>query len=326
MGGGYYDVDVFQQTQTQRSTNNIPNFAHGRTARSIHPTLNPKRINTKPGKKIESRESVDHPLPTPILIGFDVTGSNNTRAEAALKAMPLLMNLLLRYCSDPQIAVAANDDFNAVAENAFQISEFESDNRIDEHFNNIWLVGYGGGNSFESYDLILYAAARKTVLDSFEKRGQKGYLVLYADEMIYPVVRASHVQAVFGDNLQEDIPITDIIAEVRKMYHLFILWPHGGDQPALIQHRQLLGNEYVIELSNPSLICQEICNIVGINEQVVTIDQATQNLVNAGVSQADAHSLSQALIPLSNSMAIARPSAGLPAPGGGGKKGGAKRL
>src|SRR5260370_34214086 len=95
------------------------------------------------------------------------------------------MALLGNYLSDPQVAVAANDDFNSVGLSATQISDFESDIRIDEHIRNIWLTGQGGGNDGESYNLLLYAAARKTVLHCFEKRGNRGYLLLYADAPIY---------------------------------------------------------------------------------------------------------------------------------------------
>ena len=304
MGGGRWDDTVYHSTASARKTAKIDDFAYSRSAHAVHDNLDAKRINTKPFGKLESRDSAEHPESNAVLVGFDVTGSNIERARDAQKALPKLMNLLTNYLSDPQVAVAANDDFHYVGTSATQISDFESDIRIDEHIRNIWLVGQGGGNDGESYNLLLYAAARKTVLDCFEKRGKKGYLFLYADEPIYsvenhrgdgseikPFVMKKEVKEVFGDVIEKDIPIADIIEEARKLYTVFVIWPRGGFDHARKQFIELFGEEYVLDLQHPNLICELIGTTIGMCEKELDHDSAVHDLVATGTSAKEAEEL-----------------------------------
>lgn len=261
------------------------------SASSVHTNLDPKRINAKPFGKLEARDSDDHPNSHPVLVAFDVTGSNIQRAVDAQKRLPNLMELLNKYIDDPQVAVAANDDFFCVQGNSIQISDFESDIRVDEHIRNIWLTGMGGGNSGESYDLLLYAAARKTVLDSVEKRGKKGYFFMYADEPIFEQVQAAEVQVVFGDTLEKDIPITEIIEEARRNFDIFVIWPTGGYDNAREQYVQLFGADSVLILQHPNLICELIASTIGLYEDKATPASIVTDLVAVGVSHHEATAL-----------------------------------
>lgn len=271
MGGGKWDNATYNNASSTRAAKGISDFAYTASATTAHPSLDPKRINTKPFGKLESRDSAEHPQSNAILVSFDVTGSNQTRAMDAQKALPKLMDILHESLSDPQVAFAANDDFKAVGtRGAVQISDFESDIRIDEHLRNIWLVGHGGGNIGESYDLILYAAARKTVIDCWEKRHKKGYLFLYADEPFMHKVERHEVLQVFGDNLEQDLPIADIIHEAREQYTIFLIWPANSSyRNALDQYKLLFGPEYVLELQHPNLICELIGGTVHAYEKYI---------------------------------------------------------
>lgn len=254
----------------------------------MHDNLNPARINSKPFGKLESRDSTEHPQSNPVLISFDVTGSNYTRAVVAQQKLPALMDLLQKYLTDPQVAVAANDDFNSVGRSSVQISDFESDNRVDEHIRNIWLTREGGGNDGESYDLILYAAARKVVLDSLERRGKKGYLFLYADEPIFEQVSRAEVENVFGDTLEKDIPIEEIIEEARRNFNVFVLWPEKGYRHAREQYVKLFGEDSVITLQSPELLCELVASTIGLYEDKATPDSVVTDLVAVGVSKENA--------------------------------------
>lgn len=325
MGGGNWDSDRYDHDTRVRASKGIADFDYGRTASEIHPDLDPKRINSKPFGKLESRDSGEHPESNAILVGFDVTGSNKERAVDAQKALKDLMTLTAKYIPHPQVAVAANDDYNVEPYWVIQASDFESDNRVDEHLRNIKLVGNGGGNGGESYDLLLYLAARKTVLDCVEKRGRKGYLFLYADEPMFDRVSKSEVKAVFGDSIESDIPIEDIIEEAREMYHVFILWPRGGYSNAREQFVDLFGDEYVVTLQHPNMICQQICGIIGVNEAAVTTTEVVDDLVSVGVDPRTAKDISQALVPLSKSKGVVKLPGGLPQVSSKGKTG-ASRL
>lgn len=317
MGGGRWDDDRYTSSASSRRSAGVDDFAYSATAHSIHASLDPSRILSKPFGKLESRDNTEHPESNAVLVGFDVTGSNISRAKVAQKALPALMNLLGKYLPDPQVAVAANDDWKCHNGGAVQISDFESDNRVDEHIRNIWLVGDGGGNDGESYDLLVYAAARKTVLDCLEKRGRKGYLFLYADEPFMQKVSANEVRDVFGDDIRKDIPIEDIIEEAREMYHVFILWPVGGYEHAREQFERLFGEDYVITLQDPNRICEVIGITIGINEDKIGVADAVTDLVAVGVDPKSAASISKSLVPLSRTKAVAKVGGKLPGSGRG---------
>lgn len=258
MGGGKYDNATYHSAKAARAAKGIDDFAYTKTAHHVHENLDPRRINKKPFGKLESRDSAEHPESNAVLVSFDVTGSNKTRAIDAQKALPKLMDMLGESLPDVQVAFAANDDYKVEGRNAVQVSDFESDIRIDEHLRNIWLIGDGGGNDGESYDLILYAAARKTVLDCYEKRGKRGYLFLYADEPFFQSIDRREVQDVFGDAIEKDIPIQEMVKEVKATYNTFIIWPRGGYQHALEQYKHLFGEDHVLELQHANLICELI--------------------------------------------------------------------
>jgi hypothetical protein len=319
MGGGYFDSDRYSSDATTRKSTGTATFAYTTTAKartSVHDSLDPMRINTKPFKKLESRDSADHPESNAVLVCFDVTGSNRERAVDAQAKLPLLMDLLQKYLTDPQIAVAANDDYTVEPTRSIQISDFESDNRIDESIRNVTLVGNGGGNDGESYDLLLYAAARKTILDCFEVRKRKGYMFVYADEPVFKYVSANQVKAVFGDDLQGEIPIAEIIEEVRKTYHLYFIWPEGGYAHAYQQYKDLLGEEYVLRSQHPNLICELIAGTIGMNE--VAPADVKKDLLAAGASAHDADSVVTALATVAKGKGdITKTSATVPAIGAG---------
>ncbi len=325
MGGGAWDSTQYYDDSFSRKSKGVDDFAYSKIARVVHPNLDPRRINSKPFGMLESRDSIEHPESNAILVGFDVTGSNHARAIEAQKALPNLMTLLPKYISDPQVAVAANDDYNVEPYWCMQISDFESDNRVDEHIRNIKLVGNGGGNGGESYDLIVYAAARKVVMDCFEKRGRKGYLFLYADERFWDKVAKNQIADIYGDTLSRNIPIESIIEEVKKMWHVFLISPAGGVvDNSFDQYVELFGMENVLILEHPGKICELICVTIGVNEDKISAQQAIDDLVGVGISQSVAKSISKSLVPLAQIRSVAKVSAQLPTVGK--NKGGAARL
>ncbi len=327
MGGGAWDSTRYYDDSFTRKSAGVDDFAYSKVASVVHPALDPRRINGKPFGKLESRDSVEHPDSNAILVGFDVTGSNHARAIEAQKALPNLMTLLPKYIADPQVAVAANDDYFVEPYWCMQISDFESDNRVDEHIRNIKLVGNGGGNGGESYDLILYAAARKVVADCFEKRGRKGYLFLYADERFWDKIAKNQIADIFEDKIPRNIPIEEIIEEAKKMWHIFLVSPAGGVvDNSYDQYVELFGRENVLILEHPSRICELIGVTIGVNEDKIGAQQAMDDLVGVGISKSVAASISKSLVPLANTRSVAKVSgSGLPAVGGK-KKGGAARL
>lgn len=267
MGSGLYSSETYKRATVTRSLRGESDFQYSDSnPERVHPDLDPLRINKKKLGKLESRDSEEHPNSLAIIVDFDVTGSNYSRAKVAQKKLNKLMDGITAVLPDAQIAVWANDDVTCPYPSkigaSMQMSEFESDNRIDDELRNIILVRAGGSNRFESYDLVLYGAAYKTAIDCAEKRGLKGYLFIYADEPFPDYTKKTWIKEVFGDDVDDDIPIEKLIEDARKLYNVYILWPEGGYMSALDQQRKLFGKEYVIELQDPDMIVEAIISRV----------------------------------------------------------------
>lgn len=264
MGGGSYSNDDYYSKQSARKSAGVSDFEYTETATKVHPSLDAKRISKKPFGLLESRDSVEHPISTAIIVTFDVTGSNERNAKVAQKKLPELMAKLTAVCDNPQIAIWANDDVNTpVGVNAIQLGEFESDIRIDDTIRNIWITGDGGGNGGESYDLLIYAAAYKTITDSMEKRNKKGYMFLYADELFFPQVKVKDVKKIFGDStLEVDISIEDIIKLAQQKWDIYMIYPKNCFHEAKKQYITLFGEDHVIALESPDALCDQIATIV----------------------------------------------------------------
>lgn len=291
MGSGRWEEQTYHKTKAYRATQGVSDFQYSDTSTRqtpVHPNLDPMRIKDKPFKKLESRDSAEHPKSNAIFLSFDVTGSNIERARIAQQKLPKLMNLLGTYISDPQVAFAANDDIRVEGRRSIQVSDFESDIRIDEHLRNILLVNDGGGNDGESYDLILLAAAHMTVLDCFEKRGRKGYFFMYADEPIFTHVAAEHVNQIFGIPAEGRLPIEAVIGNLKEKYHVFIMWPLGGYDHARKQYEKLFGKDCVVTLQDPNLICELVGSLVGMTEKKLPKRELLKDLVAHGTSSHDA--------------------------------------
>ena len=156
MGGGSYSKSAYADYATNtRGISRDDRFAQSKS-RSIHKNLNPRGVGIR-----ESRDSDEHPMSTPIIIGLDVTGSMGVIAEnIAAEGLGKLMNNILESLpvTDPQIMFMGIGD--AACDNApLQVSQFESDNRMVDQLTQIWLEGGGGGNDSESYELPWHFAA-----------------------------------------------------------------------------------------------------------------------------------------------------------------------
>jgi hypothetical protein len=201
--------------------------------------------------------------------------------------LPHLHELLLghKYIPHPQILFAAVGD--ATCDRVpLQVGQFESDNRMDQNIENMILEGGGGGQKTESYELTMYVAARLTAADCWEKRGRKGYLFMIGDEKAYPAVSRAHIHKLIGTDPQADIPLEQIIAEVREKYHFYFIIPggaaHGQDRDVLDFWKHHLGDRNVLTLENPDDTSECIAMTIGMNEGVINLDQAQQQMVKRG--------------------------------------------
>jgi hypothetical protein len=106
-----------------------------------------------------------------------------------------------------------------------------------------------------------------------------------------PVVEKEEIKAIFGVDEEADIPLADIIEEVKQKYNVFVIWPQGGYAHAREQYVELFGDECVVTSQHPNLICELIASIVGMNEDKTTATSAVDDLVAVGVDRIQAQDI-----------------------------------
>lgn len=300
MGNGLWSANIHFDRDVKRRSAGLDTFDYSRRAIEkgelrVHPMLDPYGLNQR-----ESRDSEEHPDSNAILISLDVTGSMGRVVRGIHRNLPQLHELLLghKYIPHPQILFAAVGD--ATCDHVpLQIGQFESDNRMDENLENVILEGGGGGQKRESYELTMYAAARHTSIDCWEKRGRKGYLFMIGDEMAYPKVLRAHVHRLIGIDPEADIPIKQIVEEASAKYHVFFIVPgsaaYGDDREVQNFWKSLLGPDHVLILGDPDDTSECIAMTIGLTEGVIRMDQAEQQLVSRGKSGSTLQRLIQAI-------------------------------
>lgn len=266
MGYSSWNDDFYRDRAAERAKTGTTVFTHhkaiseGRVERKVHAQMNPKNATR------ESRDSDTHPNSVPVIVALDITGSMNNTPKIMQRALPKLMEVVKQAgVTDPQILFAAVGDADSDRAPC-QVGQFESGLEMEDDLGRIYMEGGGGASYEESYELLLYFAARHTSMDAFEKRGEKGWIFMIGDEHCYPTVPRNHVNRLFGDTLQADIPTEEIVREVKEKFHLYFFIPEGtshGRDPALRRYwEKLIGAENVGSLPDPSELCNAIAGVM----------------------------------------------------------------
>lgn len=265
MGGGTFTTKDW----ASYASKNI----HGKSTSQIYSAHRMNDDFDPKGVIRESCDSDEHPESTPIIIGLDVTGSmSNILNEVAQQLGDLVTEILEREpVKDPQIM------FNAIGDShcdsyPFQCTQFESDIRIAEQLTQLYFERGGGGNGFESYPLAWYFAANHTKIDSFEKRGKKGFLFTMGDDSYPKQLYREHLQEIFGDDIEKDtMSMDEVLSQVNRKYEVFHLCLKEGsnmsspwardDDYVMDEWTNLLG-ERAIPVSDYTKIPQIIVSIL----------------------------------------------------------------
>jgi len=259
----------------------------GTSAYAAHKDLDPKYENAAKLNLREARDNDEHPNSTPIVIGFDATGSMGSVPKTVQKKLGGLFGLLLRkgYVEDPQIAISAYGD--ATCDRVpLQISQFESDNRIDDNLNNLFLEGGGGGNGGETQSLLWYYLINHMATDAWDKRNKKGYLFMIADEV--PVsINATHIKEFIGDGEPLSTLDTKAMAkQLQEKWEVVVLVIDNLSaklQRSEQTYKDLFGAQSVLLVENPETIAEVIGLAIGVKEGMVdTLDQAEEDLKDSG--------------------------------------------
>ena len=318
MGSTYWSDEHYEERAAQLRKKGVSAFAFHddirahRVAVGVHPEMDPKKL--KKGFRI-SRDSEKHPESTAVAVMFDVTGSMGTVPRIMQKNLTTLFGLCLRrgYLDHPAILVGGVGD--ATCDRVpLQIGQFESGNEIEEDLSRLYLEGGGGAGQTESYELALYFLARKTKTDCFEKRGKKGYAFLIGDELPYHRLKRQEVKRVFGDKLQADIPIEQLMREAREKWNITFIIPklstYYDDPGILATWRKLLGQN-VLKLDDPEGISELIASTIGLAEDAVYFDDLAADLRKAGVKRGVVKSVAAALKDVAPAKPVNVPGTGL---------------
>lgn len=279
---------------------------------TCHPDMSPLGLTYR-----ESRDSSNHPNSNAIFVALDETGSmKDIPHMLATEEFPHFMALVEEgdFIDSPQVLFSALGDAeaNGGSEIApFQIGQFESDGRKMDHWlTKIHLEGKGGGNGGESYDLAIYAAARHTVMDCYEKRGRKGYLFVTGDEPHLGRCKASVVKRVFGTDIGTDIPMAKLVTEAGKKFHIFFLIPDQQRRTNCERPwRDVLGDN-VICMEDPKDTCAVMATLIGLTEgRLADLDAAAKKLEELGRSATQVGRIIRAVEPYASSIGIVEASA-----------------
>lgn len=216
MGRGRYSVSTYHETAKSYAAKDRATLFQ----KKLIDAFNPLKVATR-----ESCASAEHADPTSIIITCDVTGSMGQIPEDLLKGgLGKIMESLLKIksVSNPQVMFAAIGDTEYDSA-PLQVTQFESDNRIEAQLKDLYLEGGGGPNQSESYNAIWYFAAYKTKLDSL-KKDKKGLLFTIGDELMPAVLKGDHIRKYIDQNYKgSDITTANLLSEVSKKYEVFHL-------------------------------------------------------------------------------------------------------
>lgn len=219
MGRGSYTSADWSKLKNSSKITETSTTSQIFKAEKMEERFDPRFVNAR-----EARDSEEHPDSTPIIIGLDVTGSMGYLSTEIAKN-GLNETMMKIYATnpvkDPQMLFAAVGDVSDYA--PLQVTQFESDIRIAEQLLALWLEG-NGADSPEDYELLWYFAAKHTKIDSFEKRGKKGYLFTIGDADCHPNLSAGAIKRIFDDDTHgfTSEKLASLAGEKYEVFHIHI--------------------------------------------------------------------------------------------------------
>lgn len=216
-------------------------------ARQIDPSLDPRNFKVR-----ECVNSEEHPNTIPVILGLDVTGSmGEACSETAAALGTIIMNLYKKF-SDIEFCIMGIGDL-AYDDAPIQMSQFESDIRIAESLDKIYMEHGGGGNGFESYTAAWYMGLKRTKLDCFDKQQRKGIIITMGDEPLNPYLPCGNLNDAVNATEESHVETPTLYAEASQKFDIFHI---AVDSPRDCYQRykhdvdnsfgQLLGSRYKV--------------------------------------------------------------------------------
>lgn len=178
-------------------------------------SLNPRNFRIR-----ECVDSEEHPNTIPIILALDVTGSMGRSCQETAEALGVIMTELYEKYKDIEFCVMGIGDL-AYDSAPIQMSQFESDVRIAEALDKIYMEHGGGGNAYESYTAAWYMALHRTSLDRINKQGKRGIIITMGDEPLNPYLPKGALNEALNGNEQGDVNTDDLYKEVSEKFDVY---------------------------------------------------------------------------------------------------------
>lgn len=254
-------IDV---TPTRRVTNASQVFKETR----LRDEFNPAKIKLPR----EACDSAQSPRSRGIIYAEDFTGSMGRFLLSLIqKQFPRLIEKTYETVSyNPHIMFMGVGDVAQGDEAPLQVTQFETDLRMLEQLEKLWLEQGGGCNPYESYILPWYFAAKYCKMDCLDKRGEKGFLFTFGDEEPTPYLTPDELITVFGNRDDLDrrkVTATDCLemaSEKFNCYHI-ILRGSNYDRDVVRKWKELM-NGNACDLSDYECLPELVCTILKMYE------------------------------------------------------------
>ena len=272
MGFGSYRSSDWTKLKNSRGINSSASVQQIFKNKQMDPKYDPKNINIR-----ESRDSADSPESTPIIIAFDDTGSMGYLAqEIAQNSLNKTVTEIYdkNPVTNPHVMCAAYGNSGDVG--PLQVTQFEADIKIVEQLLDLWIVLRGRGDSGDP--LIWYFAAKHTSIDSFEKRGKKGFLFTIGDDTIKRPITGIDIYNIFGDEYtKKDYSAEELLAMAKGKYNVFHIVTKPLNEAVLGTWLSLMPNETAIveqdNVSNLYMVIISIMQLVNGQDRTSIINQ-----------------------------------------------------
>lgn len=193
----------------------------------------------------EARDSDVHPNTFPVIFVLDVTGSMMDIPVMLIKeGLPKLVSSIIdQGVEDVTLLFMAVGD-HETDDYPLQIGQFESgDEELDLWLTRTYPEKGGGANAGESYGLAYNFAAHNIVTDAWEKRGQKGVMIVCADEPALNYYPDAVMKEVTGNNQAKGFSIDEAINAAKEKWNIFHINPHNNYDEVYWKNK--LGQNYI---------------------------------------------------------------------------------
>lgn len=184
-------------------------------ARYLDKSLDPKEFTVR-----ECVNTEEHPNTIPVILALDVTGSMGPACSETAAALGTIIKNLYTKFKDIEFCIMGIGDL-AYDSAPIQMSQFESDIRIAEALDKVYIEHGGGGNGFESYTAAWYMGLKRTKLDCFDKQGRKGIIITMGDEPLNPYLPKEMLNADINASEESNIETSELFKQASQKFDIF---------------------------------------------------------------------------------------------------------